>query len=314
MVKKNNNELYKIDEYKTNLNERDLAQIRQGVMTNQLTKIVANKDNTKLDVFTGISIYQKNQDFQLNFINTDFSQVRGYTATTSILLDILIYKLTQTGANSPTITITLDEFMRLRGLKNKKEARKQINADLETLFNCRVSFSDTTSGKYKNYLDIHILDSKGIKNSIITATLGSSFYMLIKNYPLMLMPLNIFALDLKTNPHSYYISRKLSEHLRMNLNKPSENIISVRALVESCPLLPTYDEVSQAGRQVNQRIIQPFIRDLTELEDYFKWEFCNAKGKPLTPEQIELSDYDTFINLYIQFEWKKGLITTLKKS
>ena len=85
MVKKNNNELYKIDEYKTNLNERDLAQIRQGVMTNQLTKIVANKDNTKLDVFTGISIYQKNQDFQLNFINTDFSQVRGYTATTSIL-------------------------------------------------------------------------------------------------------------------------------------------------------------------------------------------------------------------------------------
>ena len=132
MVKKNNNELYKIDEYKTNLNERDLAQIRQGVMTNQLTKIVANKDNTKLDVFTGISIYQKNQDFQLNFINTDFSQVRGYTATTSILLDILIYKLTQTGANSPTITITLDEFMRLRGLKNKKEARKQINADLET--------------------------------------------------------------------------------------------------------------------------------------------------------------------------------------
>jgi hypothetical protein len=304
---------YNVSEFNQNLEQQEIAQIRQGIATNQLSKIIADKKNTEYDPFTGISIYRKNQDFQLSFIDTDFSKVRGYTATTAILLDILIYKLTQSGANSPVITLSLDEFMKLRGLKTKKEARKQVTSDLETLFNCRVSFTDTTTGKYQNFIDLHVLDSKGIKNSIITVTLGLSFYTLIKNYPLMLMPINVFSLNLKANPHAYYISRKLAEHKRMNLNKANENIISVKTLVDACPLLPTYDEVSQAGRQINQRIIQPFINNLTALEEYFNWEFCNQKGLPLTDEQLELSDYETFINLFIKFDWKQGTIPTLKK-
>ena len=304
---------YNVSEFNQNLEQQEIAQIRQGIATNQLSKIIADKKNTEYDPFTGISIYQKNQDFQLSFIDTDFSKVRGYTATTAILLDIIIYKLTKSGANTPVINITLDEFMKLRGLTNKKEARKQVKADLETLFNCRVSFTDSTTGKYQNFIDLHVLDSKGIKNSVITVTLGLSFFTLIKNYPLMLMPLNVFSLDLKANPHAYYISRKLAEHKRMNLGKANENIIAVKTLIEACPLLPTYDEVSQAGRQVNQRIIQPFINNLTNLEEYFTWEFCNSKGTPLTDEQIELSDYETFINLYIKYEWKQGIISTLKK-
>lgn len=304
---------YNVSEFNQNLEQQEIAQIRQGIATNQLSKIIADKKNTEYDPFTGISIYRKNEDFQLSFIDTDFSKVRGYTATTAILLDIIIYKLTKSGANTPVINITLDEFMKLRGLTNKKEARKQVNTDLETLFNCRVSFVDTTTGKYKNYIDLHVLDSKGIKNSVITVTLGLSFFTLIKNYPLMLMPLNVFSIDLKANPHAYYISRKLAEHKRMNLGKANENIIAVKTLIEACPLLPTYDEVSQAGRQINQRIIQPFIKNLTALEEYFIWEFCNTKGTPLSDEQLELSDYDTFINLFIKFEWKQDIIPTLKK-
>lgn len=304
---------YNVSEFNQNLEQQEIAQIRQGIATNQLSKIIADKKNTEYDPFTGISIYQKNQDFQLSFIDTDFSKVRGYTATTAILLDIIIYKLTKSGANTPVINITLDEFMKLRGLTNKKEARKQVKADLETLFNCRVSFTDSTTGKYQNFIDLHVLDSKGIKNSVITVTLGLSFFTLIKNYPLMLMPLNVFSIDLKANPHAYYISRKLAEHKRMNLGKANENIIAVKTLIEACPLLPTYEEVSQAGRQVNQRIIQPFINNLTALEEYFTWEFCNTKGTSLSDEQLELSDYDTFINLFIKYEWKQGIMSTLKK-
>ena len=129
----------------------------------------------------------------------------------------------------------------------------------------------------------------------------------------MIMPVNIFTLDISKNPHSYYICRKIAEHLRMNLGKPNENIISIKTLVESCPGLPKYETVSQTGRQVNQRIIQPFVRDLEELEKFFDWEFCNNKQQPLTDEQLTLEDYNTFIELYIKVKWKANVkIPTLK--
>lgn len=299
---------YDVTEFNQNLQQQEIAQIRQGIATNQLTKIIANKKNTETDPFTGITIYQKNEDFQLNFLNLDFDKYRGYTATTSLLLDILIYQMTKKGANTPQITLTVKEFMELRGLKNERKARDQIIKDLEVLFSSRVSFKDNTSGKYKNYLDIHLLDAKGIvKNGVISVTLGLNFYMIVKNYPLMLMPINIFSLDLNKNPHAYYICRRISEHLRMNLGKPNENIISVQSLVEACPELPDYETVSQSGRQVNQRIIQPFVRDLEELEKFFNWQFCNSKQQPLKDEQLAIEDYETFINLYVYVKWKNNV-------
>lgn len=299
---------YDVTEFNQNLQQQEIAQIRQGIATNQLTKIIATKKNTETDPFTGITIYQKNEDFQLNFIDMDFVKYRGFTTTTSMFLDILIYKLTQKGANSPQITITIKEFMKLRGLRNENKAREQIKRELEVLFSSRISFKDTTSGKFRNYLDINLLDAKGIvKNGVIYVTLGLHFYTLIKNYPLMLMPINIFTLDISKNPHSYYICRKITEHLRINLGKPNENIISVQTLIEACPDLPTYETVSQSGRQVNQRIIQPFIRDLEELEKFFEWEFCNNKQEPLRDEQLYLEDYNTFIELYIKVKWKANV-------
>lgn len=299
---------YKLPEFEQQLDEQEVAQIRQGIATNQLTKIIANKKNTETDPFTGITIYQKNEDFQLNFLNLDLDKYKGYTATTSLLLDILIYQMTKKGASSPNITMTVKEFMKLRGLTNERRTRDQIIKDLEVLFSSRISFRDNTSGKYKNYLDIHLLDAKGIvKNGTIYVTLGLNFYMIVKNYPLMLMPINIFSLDLNKNPHAYYICRRISEHIRMNLGKPNENIISVRTLVEACPELPDYETVSQSGRQVNQRIIQPFTRDLEELEKFFDWEFCNSKLEPLRDEQLAIEDYDTFINLYVNVKWKDNI-------
>lgn len=299
---------YKLPEFEQQLDEQEVAQIRQGIATNQLTKIIANKKNTETDPFTGITIYQKNEDFQLNFLNLDLDKYKGYTATTSLLLDILIYQMTRKGASSPNITMTVKEFMKLRGLTNERRTRDQIIKDLEVLFSSRISFRDNTSGKYKNYLDIHLLDAKGIvKNGTIYVTLGLNFYMIVKNYPLMLMPINIFSLDLNKNPHAYYICRRISEHIRMNLGKPNENIISVRTLVEACPELPDYETVSQSGRQVNQRIIQPFTRDLEELEKFFDWEFCNSKLEPLRDEQLAIEDYDTFINLYVNVKWKDNI-------
>ena len=276
--------------------------IRQGMATNTLTKVRPDpRHNTVIDPITGAGTVKHGS---LTITIPNFTELAGFKTSTYQLLDALTVKLTESGAKSPIVALSLDEYMTKRKIKDKKEARKQAADDLEILFETTISFKEKRKkGKDPDFHDIRIIDSKGIKNGIINVSFGSAFYNILLGYPVMPYPAQLWTLNSKRNPNSFYFLRKIAEHKNMNSGKKNEDIIAVKTLLVTSPFLPAYDEVMKAGRQVEQRIIQPFERDLDALSETLKWTYCHGNNTPLTDEELKAMDFETFTELLIKTEW-----------
>lgn len=278
--------------------------IRQGTATNALTKIKpSTKRNTIIDNITGTATITQGN---LSITIPDFTKLTGFRTSTYQLLDALTVALTETGAKSPVVALSLEEYMKKRGLKDKKEARKQVTDDLETLFNTTISFKEKRKkGQEQDFHDIRIIDSKGIRKGIITVTFGTAFYKILLGYPIMPYPAQLWELNSKRNPNSFYLLRKIAEHKNMNVGKKNEDIIAVKTLLAAAPNLPSYEEVMNTDRAISRRIIEPFERDMDALEDTLTWTYCHSNNTPLTDEELSSMSYDTFISLFIKIDWKQ---------
>ena len=278
--------------------------IRQGTATNALTKIKpSTKRNTIIDTITGTATIPQGN---LSITIPDFTKLTGFKTSTYQLLDALTVALTETGANTPAVALSLEEYMKKRGLKDKKEARKQAKDDLETLFNATISFKEKRKkGQEHDFLDIRIIDSKGIRKGIINVTFGTVFYKILLGYPIMPYPAQLWELNSKRNPNSFYLLRKIAEHKNMNVGKKNEDIIAVKTLLAVAPNLPSYEEVMNTDRAISRRIIEPFERDMDALEDTLTWTYCHSNNTPLTDEELSSMSYDTFISLLIKIDWKQ---------
>lgn len=278
--------------------------IRQGTATNALTKIKpSTKRNTIIDTITGTATITQGN---LSITIPDFTKLKGFRTSTYQLLDALTVALTETGAKSPAVALSLEEYMKKRGLKDKKEARKQVTDDLETLFNATISFKEKRKkGQEQDFHDIRIIDSKGIRKGIITVTFGTAFYNILLGYPIMPYPAQLWELNSKRNPNSFYLLRKIAEHKNMNVGKKNEDIIAVKTLLAVAPNLPSYEEVMNTDRAISRRIIEPFERDMDALEDTLTWTYCHSNNTPLTDEELSSMSYDTFISLLIKIDWKQ---------
>ena len=278
--------------------------IRQGTATNALTKVKpSTKKNTVIDPITGTATITQGS---LTITIPDFTELTGFKTSTYQLLDALTVALTETGAKSPVVALSLEEYMAKRGLKDKKEARKQATADLETLFNAKISFKEKRrKGQEQDFHDIRIIDSKGIRKGIINVSFGTSFYNILLGYPIMPYPAQLWTLNANRNPNSFYLLRKIAEHKNMNVGKKNEDTIAVKTLLAVAPNLPSYEEVMATGRQLNQRIIEPFERDMDALEDTLTWTYCHSNNSPLTDEELASLSYETFKSLLIKIDWKQ---------
>lgn len=285
------------------------SSILQGAGTNTLTKLKADTKeggNTVIDAIAGTATIKSGEAFTLTLAN--FSEIAGLKTSTYQLLDALTVALTERGGSEATVAISLEDYMAIRGLKDKKEARKQVKADLETLYNASLSFKETVVEKGKkverDFVDFRIIESKGIMKGYIVATFASNFYKHIKqNYFVMPYPSQLQRLSGKYNPNSYYFLRKITELKNMNIGTPSEDIIAVKTLLESSPQLPTYEQVMKTDRALARRIIEPFERDMEALEPTISWEYCQSKGLPLEEGSKAVTDYTYFESLYIKVKW-----------
>lgn len=278
--------------------------IRQGTATNTLTKVKADtKRNTVIDPITKTATIT-----QGNFIITvsEFPTLAGFKTSTYQLLDAFTAKLTESGAKSPIVELPLEEYMTMRGLKDKKEARKQAIDDLEILFNSKITFKEKRKkGQSQDFCDVRIIDSKGIKKGIINVSFGTTFYNILLGYPIMPYPAQLWKLNSKKNPNSFYFLRKIAEHKNMNIGKKNEDIIAVTTLLSATPNIPSYDEVMTKDKALNRHIIEPFERDMDALEDTLTWIYCHSNNTPLTDEELANFNYDLFKSLLIKIDWKE---------
>lgn len=292
--------LREILDSKSGLNPNFVLKVN-GTAINKLTQLKPKKSD--MTVNRGGEATFKKGDFTLKL--KDFSKIAGLKTSTHQLLDALMIERTKHGGKDLTIRLNLDDFMEMRGLKDRKEARKQVDKDLETLFNARLSWSENTGrGKPKSYIDMRLIESKGINRGVIAVKLTSSFAELLEGYYPMPYAKQTLKLSGKYNPNSYYFMNRIQQHKNMNIGKKNENLISVQTLLDTTPDIPTYEEVAEKNRRYRELIIEPFERDMDALDETLTWEYCHSNGVPLTDEELANMDYYTFEKLLIQIYWR----------
>ena len=279
--------------------------IRQGKSTNALTKLRATEGkNATIDLVTGEATI-KSGNLILKIPN--YAQLTGLKTSTYQLLDAITIALTETGAKSPTVVLSLQDYMERRGLKDRKEARKQITADLEVLLKSSLSWEEKRKGGSIPYAGVNITDSwiwADAKKTAVVFTFGQTFYNVLLGYPVMPYPAQLQTLDSKRNPNSYYLLRKIAEHKNMNVGKANEDTIAVKTLLAVAPFIPSIEEVMAGNRNITDRIITPFERDMDALSETLSWNYCHSNGEPLTDAELQGFSYDFFTSLMVKTEWK----------
>ena len=287
--------------------KRTFSTIRQGNATNALTKLRAVEGKTAtIDAVTGTATITRG-NFSVTIPN--YEKLSGLKTSTYQLLDAITVAFTETGAKSPTVIIPLSAYMERRGLKDRKEAKSKVKEDLEVLRQASITGEEKRGRGQKKetvaYSFVNIADSGEIRrNGDIVFTFGTTFYNMLLGYPIMPYPAQLQTLNNKRYPNSYYLLRKIAEHKNMNIGKKNEDIIAVKTLLTVAPFIPSYEEVMAGNKNIADRIITPFERDMDALGDTLQWYYCHSNGEKLTDAELQALNYDLFISLLVKTEWR----------
>lgn len=189
--------------------------------------------------------------------------------------------------------------------------RRKINKDLNILFGASISWKEEIKGNERNFLDVHIIGSKGIKSGNILIEFTASMAEYLICLPLTQYPEALYRLD-ERNQNAYSIGYKIATYFSMDNNqiRGTANLLKVETLLKNTSL-PTYEEVQEKDRgHWEQRIKEPFENALESLvkcgflED---WRYSYSKGAELTDKEAEnISDYQTFSQLFVYFTLKNA--------
>ena len=226
------------------------------------------------------------------------------------LLDILAIKFAKSNhykAKNPnrTVTFSLDDYMTLLGIKDIKDARKRLKEALNTLYSISLEWEEKSGDKVINYAKMRICEAQGIERGIASFTFTTRMSQYLNQSYIMQFPTELLAIS-ERNPNAYPIARKLAIHnsIDNNIKKGTANIISVAKLLEVAPEIPNIEAVRAVNGSWSERIKGALEKALDAIGSVVSWEYSNSKHAPLTDKQLELSDYETFIKLFIKFDIK----------
>ncbi|MDR2351115.1 MAG: hypothetical protein LBD56_00305 [Endomicrobium sp.] len=191
------------------------------------------------------------------------------------------------------IEFKVRDYQKLRGLKNYKATKEQLTNDLNLLLASSLKYNGKSfNGKKVNTVTIGttFISDFEINNGNVSISFAPKFAeFLVKSGFLMLLPEKYFSMP----PITSQILCKLCFHTRINQKRDKKrgfSITGVESLLEAVSNIPSHEDVIKGNnRRVSERIIEPLINGLDECHchTFLKWEFSNAKGKPLTSEQLE---------------------------
>ncbi len=278
--------------------------------TNQLTHISSSVTPPVIDLITGNATIRKGT---LSVSIDGYGNLKGLRASTLKLLDACTIHLTEQNTYqgnddkiNVAIEISLPHYGDLCGIPDTKPSRdklrRRVKEDLETLYHISLDWTEPAGKSTRDFAKIRICDKVGIERGKICFNFSSEMAKYLTTAYLMQYPIELLKVD-DRNPNLYPLGRKLLLHhsIDNNVIKKTANIISVKALLDVCPAIPSYEEVLKTDRHLERKIKTPFETALNAIP-FIRWEYSNSKGIPLTDEQLEAADYATFIELFIHFE------------
>lgn len=286
-----------------------------GTATNTIAIIGRNAEPTRINPLADNEATIENGDFKV-FIEK-YSNKKSLKVGVVKLLDFLAVGLTKNNHYRDkditnlqnTVTFSIDDYMGYLGVANpdskntRDQVRRRLKAELDTLYSISLEWKEKSGKEVKSYAKMRIAEAHGIKRGIVSFTFTKSMASYLNQAYIMQYPLDLLSIS-ERNPNAYPIARKLALHHSIDNNhkKGTSNIISVAKLLESAPEIPTITEVMGTDRAWGRRIKNALEKALDAIDGVISWEYSNSKGAPLTDSQLDISDYDTFIKLYIKFD------------
>lgn len=242
---------------------------------------------------------------------SDAKEGSSFTPTEAIIFDYMLAQHTRSNnENSRTISFSVTQYMNGRNLKDRRNAKHQLDKGLKTFLRTTLAYSGMKrpNGKGKRPKDVDAFDGINILTSahrtpdgIVTVSFSPEFNDIITKRGLV-MPYAkaTYQINPQKHPHAYYIVRKMQEQKRIAYGEPNADRLRISTLLKAIPSLPTYEEVKKTNRNYSGRIIEPFFRDLGEtpqVQQIFKdYAFLDPDGQPFTKDTYDNLSYDQFIN------------------
>ena len=204
------------------------------------------------------------------------------------LLRQLINKAYNSGFKSREVELSLDEFMQLRRLSDRKEARKQFSQVAIDLSNTIVEVKENYKGE-KGKSRLPILgkqwepddDSKSpIVNSSIVFMFNADFFEPLRvSQSIGYLPEGLLAIDGKSD-NAYTIGVCVWDDIRRNLGKGKrEGRLKVLTLLKATSL-PSAEDIN--SKYYKRQIMEPFLAALSKAAsaEYgnFTYTIYNADG------------------------------------
>ena len=249
-----------------------------------------------------------------------FQKYISTVATTAALklLDISAIKLTEQNGYKASkfntnVEMEITEYMEKCGIPltipSTKKTKSTLKGILEAFNAITLDFPEKRAGREGENWHLNILQK--YEDTMANGILKLQFTEDIAEYLTGAYIAHFYVPLLKAderNDNVYRMGRRLMLHYSnvYNQERGIADIISVKALLESAPAIPSYEEV-KSDRQY-YRIMGPFKTALDKLKklDFIKWEYCNAKKAPLTKKQKAAFNYETFIGCYVKFTVLNG--------
>lgn len=216
------------------------------------------------------------------------------------------------GAQHTTVTISLDSYMTLCGLDPAKKplkdkTRRRVHEDLDYLYRFSLEWTDPRGGKHADFKKQRICSAAFLEKGVITFTFAEALANSLNSAFIGQYPTAIFRLD-DRNKNAYPLARKIAMHACIDSNKQKGTayILSVESLLSVCPDIPNYQTIGEkSNRSFTQKIREPLEKALDSLAEFTAWEYCNPKGKPLTEDQLEAKDWNTYSKFLVKFTFRE---------
>ena len=187
------------------------------------------------------------------------------------------------------VSTSVDEILDVRKLDHTRKNRERVRRDIKALEQWYWEFEDQKTHEWTRIR----LSGGGMRirrGGAVDFYISAPFMGAILNTKAGMLPVPpaLLGTDERANPYAFTIGFKLTTHSYQNDGKPNQSTLSVEKLLEYVEDLPTAEEVKKTRNSPTYKIIAPMERDLDALVGcgvLAWWDYCHAKGEPLTPEE-----------------------------
>ena len=219
------------------------------------------------------------------------------------------------------VKISIDEYMEACKIRDRKEARAQLNDAIKALYAVSLEWDETTyerpDGKSRKVkttkhhrlriTDHTITPAEGnpVRRGIAEFRFSFDMAEYLSNAYIMPYPMALLSINTHYHPYSIPIGWKLCALYNVNYgNAKRQNVTTVETLLRAAKGIPSYQSLSKRGN-VYDRLIRPFDRDLTALEEagvISSYWYFDDEGNRIDRQLLGGLSYAEFSALNVHFE------------